>query len=103
MMKPRVIPLLAVGLAVFYGLLSVAAVACMPLHEGAGASGHHHAKGQAHSLLCAFVCQANQTVALSSSVPAGVLMVLVAVFLFALSGPSSIDPLGVRSARAPPR
>jgi len=96
-------PFLAVGLAVFYGLLSVAAIACMPIHEGVGASGQHHAKGQAHSLLCAFACQANQTVALSPSVPAGALMVLVAVFLFALSGPPSIGALGVRSARAPPR
>ena len=96
-------PILAVGLAIFYGLLSVAAVACMPLHEGAATSGHQHAKGQAHSLLCAFACQANQTIALSSSAPAGALMVLVAVFLFTLSGPSSLGALGVRSARAPPR
>lgn len=96
-------PLLAVGLAIFYGLLSVAAVACTPLHESAAMPGHHHAKGQAHSLLCAFACQANQTAALSSSAPAGALMVLVAVFLFAHSDPASIGVLGIRSARAPPR
>jgi hypothetical protein len=96
-------PLLAVGLVILYGLLSVAAVACMPLHEGAGTSGHHQAKGQAHSLLCAFACQANQTAALSSAAPAGALMVLVAVFLFALSDPASIGAWGVHSARAPPR
>lgn len=61
---------LVLGLVTVYATLSLLAFAC-PIHVAPTASGHHHhgqthhSKG-VHTLLCAWACQANPPVALSS-------------------------------------
>ncbi len=103
MIRSKLIPLLAVGLAVFYGLVSVAAIACVPAHADDLGHAHYQTNALAHSLFCSFACQVAQAVVLASSAPEGVRLALAGLCLFTTIALSALVPQGIRPARAPPR
>lgn len=103
MIRSKIIPLLVVGLAIFYGLVSMAAVACLPAHADDLGHAHHQTNALAHSLFCSFACQVAQAVALASCAPEGVRLAPAGLCLFATVALAALVPQGIRPARAPPR
>lgn len=103
MIGSKLMPLVAVGLAVLYALLSVAALACLPAHADDLGHAHHQTNALAHSLFCSFACQVAQAVALASCAPEGVRLAPAGLCLFATVALAALVPLGNRPVRAPPR
>ncbi len=102
MIRSKTVLSLAAGLAIVYAALSVAAVACLPAHAGESAPVHHQANATAHSLFCAFACQATQAVALASPSPGDAWLALVGPCLFTPAALFAWMSRGIRPSRAPP-
>ena len=102
-MRRALIPL-SIAVAVFYAALAFGAAGCQALQSDLPHPTHHHKSHVAHSAVCAWACQANSAVLLTSIAPstpvttfASLLLVLItsrhtkfysAVFL--LRGPPAI-------------
>lgn len=93
----------ALTTAVIYFTLSISAAACLFAHQGQPRSAHHHTGGVSHSSLCAWACQANQQVDLSSATPQSQPLVFVALFLLVSAIRPSVFFQQFAQSRAPPR
>ena len=100
-MKRRLVPL-ALGMVVLYAGLAVGAANCLVLHAEQPQPHHHSQSHVAHSALCAWACQVNPTVIVSSPIP--VISVSAAVVKFChAERTSGTTPLAsLRTSRAPP-
>ena len=102
--KPSLMPTLQQGLKATaatligcYLILAFLAVKCSFTH-----STHQH-ETTSHSLLCAWVCQANPGVSLASSSPVNSPLTLVVVHLATLTGIFLSPSTRFTPSRAPPR
>lgn len=103
MIRATRIPLVAVALAVLYGLLSTTAIACQSAHAEGSAYPDHRTNAAAHSAFCAVACGAVQAVALTAAAPDVAHLALVGLCLVPRVGLSALVSQGSRPARAPPR
>lgn len=94
---------LALATAAVYLTLAVSAAACLFTHQAQPRSTHHHTGGAAHSLLCAWACQANQPVDGPAATPDSQPLALAAVFLLAGFVQLSLLLVSLAQSRAPPR
>lgn len=101
-MKRWAVPL-ALTTATVYLTLSVSAAACLFAHESQSRTSHHHTNGVTHSSLCAWACQANQTVDLPPSAPQTQPLHLIALLLLVGFVLPSLLAQQPAQARAPPR
>lgn len=101
-MRKWVLPL-ALATGVVYLTLSISAAACLFAHESQSRTSHHHTGGVTHSSLCAWACQANQTVDLPATATQAQLLQRVALLLLVGTVAASLLPQQSAQSRAPPR
>lgn len=101
-MKRWTIPL-ALATAAVYLTLSFSAAACLFSHQTTSRTTHHHTDSPVHSSLCAWACQANQSVDGPSAAPDSQPLNLAALLL--LVGAIRPSPFftSLAHSRAPPR
>lgn len=63
----RWIAQIALATACVYLAIGIGAATCLFSHEASSQSAHHHTSESTHSPLCAWACQANQSVGLTST------------------------------------
>ena len=101
-MKKWALPV-ALATALVYMTLSVSAAACLFAHHSHTRTVHHHTGGSTHSSLCAWACQANQTVDLSPAAPQTKPLQLVTLLLLVGFSLPSLRLQQSTQPRAPPR
>ena len=89
--------------ALVYITLSISAAACLFTQQSHARTAHHHTAGGTHSPLCAWACQANQTVELLAPSTQPHLLRLVTMLLFISAVVPSILAYQSALSRAPPR
>jgi hypothetical protein len=94
---------LALTTAAVYLVLSVSAAACLSTHESTSRTAHHHSGGATHSSLCAWACQANQTIDLPATAPQSQPLILVALLLLLIAVWPFQPFQQSAQSRAPPR
>lgn len=94
---------LVVGMVLLYAALAVSAAGCLVMQMEAPSHAHHTLPHAAHSTLCAWVCQVNQTESLHVAAPLFAVFGLVAMQPLAGAAPQvGLIPAVFRS-RAPPQ
>ena len=101
-MKKWVLPF-ALITAVVYVTLSVSAAACLFAHQNQARTTHHHTGSATHSSLCAWACQANQTIDLPATVPHVQPYLLIALLPSVESSTPSLFAQHAASSRASPQ
>lgn len=99
----RCLSALAIVLVVLYTALAIVAANCLVLHTDVPIAHHHSHSHVAHSLLCAWACQASPSVAVAAAVPVVVVSVLVAMVRSADSIHRATVFASGSLSRAPPR
>jgi hypothetical protein len=98
----RLIAPLAVGMVMLYAALAIGAANCLVLHVEQPPAHHHSHSHVAHSALCAWACQINPTVIVSTPVPLVAISTVVARLSFADSAACTAFLCSPFSSRAPP-
>ena len=99
----RCLSALAIVLVVLYTALAIGAANCLVLHRDVPIPHHHSHSHVAHSVLCAWACQAGPSVAVAAAVPVVVSSVLVAMVRSADSIHHATLLDSGSLSRAPPR
>ena len=100
-MKRRIAPL-AIAMVMLYAALAIGASNCLVLHAEQPPAHHHSHSHVAHSALCAWACQINPTVIVSTPVPLVAVATIVARLLQIDSTVHTTLLTSLASSRAPP-
>ena len=101
-MKRWIAPL-AIAMVLLYAALAIGAANCLVLHAEQPPAHHHSHSHLAHSALCAWACQINPTVIVSTPVPLVAIATVVARHLQTDSTVYITLLTSLSSSRAPPR
>ena len=92
----------ACAMVAVYLALSISSAVCLFTHDSEPRTVHHHG-GAAHSSLCVWACQANQSVDLVSTAPKLQPLIFVVLLLSASTTQPSLFARWSVQPRAPPR
>jgi len=94
---------LALGGAVFYGVVVLTGAACLAHHAGVPGFDQHHTPEAAHAALCALACPVHQEAALAPSAEPGALFTTTGAIFTVRDSPIWTEVQRIQPVRAPPR
>src|SRR6185437_3930052 len=89
------------GMVLLYATLAVSAAGCLVMQTEGSGHAHHAPSHAAHSSLCAWVCQINQTVSIQAAAPLLAFFVVVATQRLVGAAPQLYFMPSVSCSRAP--